>query len=225
MWASSGNLRFREGWTRQTVTFTAKDDELNDDDESLTFCLVNLPDPYAVRVGQNCGTVNIVDTDDPNSVEVTFSLDTYYAEENGNPAWVRVSVFPVPDREITIPVTFTRGGGLSSADYKITNTTVTFGPDVRGGRILSDDRTYASRPVEIWALDDSLDDDGEYLDLAFGPMPDPFVSEGVTTGIFSYLPVTTRVWFQDNEFTRKRPDHGPGPPSGQHVRDLLGRHV
>ena len=62
---------------------------------------------------------------------------------------------------------------------------------------LSNNRTYASFPIEIWAIDDDVDDDGEYMDLAFGALP-PFVTEETRT----YLGTTeTRVWFHDNEFT------------------------
>ena len=222
----SGNFRFGAGTTEKTVTFTAKDDELNDDGESLTFCLVDLPEPYAVRVGQNCGTVNIKDTDDPNSVTVSFRYGNYYAPEDGSPAWVRVSVEPVPDREIIIPITFTYGGGLSDDDHTTVAANVTFGPDVRGGRLLTDDLTYASRPIEIWALDDSLDDDGEYLDLTFGPMP-PFVSEdtdlhrgGKKTEGFWRPANQSRVWFQDNDFTPVPANHPV--PNREHTPRLMG---
>ena len=71
---------------------------------------------------------------------------------------------------------------------------------MHGDGHLSDDRTYASFPIEIWAIDDTDEDDGEYLDLAFGDLP-PFVSAG-GTGKFSYRPTTARVWFNDNEFTQ-----------------------
>ena len=157
-----------------------------------------------------------MDNDDPNSVEITFRRDTYWASEDGNPAWPRIWVYPVPDREITIPVTFTRGGDLSEDDYTITNTSVTFGPGlygVHGDGHITDGRTYASLPIEVWAIDDNVDDDGEYLDLAFGEMP-PFVSVGAT-GKFSYQSTETRVWFNDNEFTG-----GRGRPRFQGNRSL-----
>ena len=162
--------------------------------------------------GRDCATVNIADNDDPNSVEITFRRDTYWASEDGNPAWPRIWVYPVPDREIIIPITFTRGGRLSEDDYTITNTSVTFGPGlygVHGDGHITDNRTYASLPIEVWAIDDNVDDDGEYLDLAFGKMP-PFVSAGAT-GKFSYQPTTTRVWFNDNEFTQVPVTDPPNP--------------
>ena len=212
-WSSyTRQLRFDVGDTTDRINVHANDDTLNDDGETLTLCLGDLPEPYATLAGLDCATVNIVDNDDPNSVRVTFRSDTYWASEDGNPAWPRISVHPVPDREITIPITFTRGGRLSEDDYEIVTTSVTFGPGlygVHGDGHLSDNRTYASFPIEIWAIDDMEDDDGEYMDLAFGALP-PFVSAGAT-GKFSYRPTTARVWFNDNEFTPVTVTDPPNP--------------
>ena len=210
--SSSDSLRFATGQTTDRINIRADDDTVNDDGETITLCLDDLPEPYATLAGLDCATINIMDNDDPNSVRVTFRSDTYWASEDGNPAWPRISVHPVPDREIIIPITFTRGGGLSEDDYEIVTTSVTFGPGlygVHGDGHLSDGRTYASFPIEIWAIDDMEDDDGEYLDLAFGDLP-PFVSEG-GTGKFSYRPTTARVWFNDNEFTHVSVTDPPNP--------------
>ena len=210
----SGHFRFSAGETEKTLSVTAEEDDVNDDGESFRFSLGPLPDEVMIGAGEGSRTVHIIDTDDPNSVTVSFRYGNYYAPEDGSPAWVPVAVEPVPDREITIPITFTRGGGLSEDDHSTVTKNVTFGPDVRGGRLLSDDRTYASRPIEIWALDDSLDDDGEYMDLTFGPIPDAFVSEdtdlhggGKKTEGFWRPANQSRVWFQDNEFTPTTPYH------------------
>ena len=201
-------LRFDTKETTDQINIFAVDDRLDDEGESLTLCLGDLPEPYAVLVGLDCATINIIDNDDPNRVKVSFYSGNYYTSEDGNPAWPRVTVHPVPDREITIPLTFTRGGGLSAADQSTVTTSVTFGPDVRGGRLLTDNISYASLPIEIWALDDDEDDDGEYMDLAFGPMPDRFVSEetgyhlgGDKREGFRRPANQSRVWFQSNEFT------------------------
>ena len=194
------HVRFDAGETTDQIEIRTVDDTLDDDDEYLTLCLGDLPEPYAVLVGRDCATIVIIDNDDPNSVEVAFGSRNYYTSEDGNPAWPRISVYPVPDREITIPITFTRGGGLSAADHSTVTTSVTFGPGLygeHGDGHLSDNRTYASYPIEIWAIDDSEDDDGEYMDLAFGNLP-PFVSQE-TTNYRGYT--ESRVWFHDNEFT------------------------
>ena len=212
-WSSyTRQLRFDVGDTTDRINVHANDDTLNDDGETLTLCLGDLPEPYATLAGLDCATVNIMDNDDPNSVRVTFRRDTYWASEDGNPAWPRISVHPVPDREITIPITLTRGGELSGADYEAVTTRVTFGPGLygmHGDGHFTDGRTYASFPIEIWAIDDDEDDDGEYLDLAFGDLP-PFVSAGAT-GKFSYRPTTARVWFNDNEFTPVTVTDPPNP--------------
>ena len=212
-WSSyTRQLRFDVGDTTDRINVHANDDTLNDDGETLTLCLGDLPEPYATLAGLDCATINIMDNDDPNSVRVTFRSDTYWASEDGNPAWPRISVHPIPDRKITIPITYTRHGGLSEDDFEIVTTSVTFGPGlygVHGDGHLSDNRTYASFPIEIWAIDDDEDDDGEYMDLAFGDLP-PFVSAG-GTGKFSYRPTTARVWFNDNEFTEVPVTDPPNP--------------
>ena len=203
--SSSDSLRFPVGQTTDWIKIRA------DDGETITLCLVDLPDPYATLAGRDCATINILDNDDPNSVQVSFDRGNYWASEDGNPAWPRISVHPVPDREITIPITFMRDGELSAADHGAVNTSVTFGPGlygVHGDGHLSDNRTYASFPIEIWAIDDDVDDDGEYLDLAFGRMPDAFVTEdtgyrqgGDSRAGFRRPANQSRVWFNDNEFT------------------------
>ena len=210
--ASTDSLRFAAGQTTDWIKIRPDDDTVNDDGETIRLCLDNLPDPYATLAGLDCATINILDNDDPNSVQVSFGRENYWASEDGNPAWPRISVHPVPDRQITIPITFTRGGGLSASDHSTVTTSVTFGPGlygVHGDGHLSDNRTYASFPIEIWAIDDRDDDDGEYMDLAFGALP-PFVSAG-GTGKFSYRPTTARVWFNDNEFTPVTVTDPPNP--------------
>ena len=204
-------LRYNVGDTTDRINIRADDDTLNDDGETITLCLVDLPEPYAVLASLDCATINILDNDDPNSVQISFDRGNYWASEDGNPAWPRISVHPVPDREITIPITFTQEGGLSAADHRTVTTSVKFGPGlygVHGDGHLSDDRTYASFPIEVWAIDDVVDDDGEYMDLAFGSMPDAFVTEdtgyrlgGDSREGFRRPANQSRVWFNDNEFT------------------------
>ena len=203
-------LRYNVGDTTDRINIRADDDTLNDDGETIRLCLDDLPDPYATLAGLNCATINILDNDDPNSVQVSFDRGNYWASEDGNPAWPRISIHPVPDRKITIPITITRGGRLSAADHETLATSVKFGPGlygVHGDGHLSDDRTYASFPIEVWAIDDSDDDDGEYLDLTFGTLP-PFVTQdtgyrlgGDSREGFRRPANQSRVWFNDNEFT------------------------
>ena len=219
--SSSDSLRFATGQTTDWIKIRADDDTLNDDGKTITLCLIDLPDPYATLAGLNCATINILDNDDPNSVQVSFDRGNYWASEDGNPAWPRISVHPVPDRQITIPITITRGGDLSAADHGAVTTRVTFGPGlygVHGDGHLSDNRTYASFPIEIWAIDDRDDDDGEYLDLAFGPMPDAFVTKdtgyrlgGDSRAGFRRPADQSRVWFNDNEFTQVSVTDPPNP--------------
>ena len=198
------HVRFDAGETTDEINISAVDDTLDDDGEYLTLCLGDLPEPYAVLVGKDCARIVIVDNDDPNSVEIYFHNANYNAHEDGSPVTVLVAMDPVPDREITIPITFTRNGGLSAADHSPVTTSVTFGPEVHRYHNIP-----AYREIEIWAIDDSEDDDGEYMDITFGNVSDPYVSERTGTNpCCSQIPGTvrpyseTRVWFEDNEFTQ-----------------------
>ena len=223
-------LRFDAGRTTDRIEITAVDDTLDDDGESLTLCLGDLPEPYAVLPGKDCARIVIIDNDDPNSVEIYFHNANYYAREDGGPATVLVAMYPVPDREITIPVTFTRhrgligdggrsarpvpgGSALSAADHSPVTTSVTFGPEVHRYHNLS-----AYREIEIWAIDDSEDDDGEYMDISFGTFSDPYVSERTGNNpCCSQLEGTvrsyseTRVWFEDNDFTQVKVENPRKP--------------
>ena len=223
-------VRFYAGETTEQIEIMAVDDTLDDDGESLTLCLGDLPEPYAVLVGRDCTTINIVDNDDPNSVEIYFHNANYNAHEDGSLVTVLVAMDPVPDREITIPITFTRNGGLSAADHSPVTTSVTFGPEVHRYHNIP-----AYREIEIWAIDDSEDDDGEYMDITFGNVSDPYVSERTGTNpCCSQIPGTvrpyseTRVWFEDNEFTAvpvEQPSEGQIRRQSEHDRDLLRRYV
>ena len=218
----SRHVRFDAGERETTdqIEIRAVDDTLDDDGEYLILCLGNLPEPYAVLPGKDCATIVIIDNDDPNSVEIYFHNANYYAREDGGPATVLVAMDPVPDREITIPITFTRHGGLSgdgrrsarpvpggsalsAADHSPVTTSVTFGPEVHRYHNIP-----AYREIEIWAIDDSEDDDGEYMDITFGNVSDPYVSQRTGTNpCCSQLEGKvrpygeTRVWFEDNDFT------------------------
>ena len=197
------HLHFYAGQTVQRVTVIAENDDLNDDGESLTFYLGEMPAGYAVLLNRRSAKVNIEDTDDPNSVVVSFQSGNYYASEDGGPARVTVVMQPVPDRTITIPITFTRGGGLTPADHTTVTTSVT---SEAGVPSYSSESVYQT--IEIWAVDDSFDDDGEYLDITFGSISDQFTSErtgkhrgGNRRSGFLRDANETRVWFEDNDFT------------------------
>ena len=100
-------------------------------------------------------------------VKVSFGAASYVAAEGGPAATVQVSLDKVPHRRVTIPLTATPGGGAGPTDYRAP-TQVVFNAG------------ETSKDVTVTASDDSVDDDGESVELSFGRLPDG-VSEGATT--------------------------------------------
>ena len=151
------NVTFNSGVTETTVEVTAVDDDIDDDGETLALGF-GIP-PYRVHVGSPSTTlVTLADDDDP-VVAVSFGAAEYTAEEGGRAAAVRVRLSADPERPMTIPLSVTPGNGATEADYKIAPSSVTFNSGV------------TETTVEVTAVDDDIDDDGETLALGFGIPP------------------------------------------------------
>ena len=111
-------------------------------------------------------------------VAVSFDASDYQATEGGSAATVTVRLSARPQRQVVIPIVAAGGGGATSGDYKLSASSVTFSA------------TQTSRTFTVTAEDDSVDDDGEWVDLSFGTLPD-----GVTAGSVS----TERVDLIDDD--------------------------
>ena len=90
-----------------------------------------------------------------------------YAAEEGRSVRVRVSLDKNPHRTVTIPLIAAPLGGADPGDYAAP-TEVVFNAG------------ETSKDVTVTAVDDSVDDDSESVELTFGRLPDG-VSEGATT--------------------------------------------
>ena len=99
-------------------------------------------------------------------VVATFGSGPYAAEE-GRSARVRVSLDKNPHRIVTIPLMAAPRDGADPGDYTVP-TEVVFNAG------------ETSKDVTVTAVDDSIDDDGESVELTFGGLP-VGVSEGATT--------------------------------------------
>ena len=150
------SVTFDAGDTSKTFTFSAAQDTLDDDGESVKLAFGALP--AGVRAGSpRETTVSITDDDDP-AVTVSFGAATYTAAEGGT-ATVTVTLSADPERTVAIPVTTTNQGGATSADYSGVPATVTF------------DAGDTSKTFDFAATQDAEDDDGESVKLAFGALP------------------------------------------------------
>ena len=158
-----GSLQFLSGQTSKSFTFTAIDDFVDDDDESVKLGFGSLP--AGVNKGSPAeSTISITDDDDP-AVTVRFGAASYSADEGGT-ATVEVRLNVEPEREVVIPLTAAGQGGASGDDYSGVPASVSFGA---GETIKSFTFTAAA---------DDVDDDDESVLLGFGAS----LPAGVTTG-------------------------------------------
>ena len=150
------SVTFDAGETEYEFTFTADSDNI-DDEESVKLVL-GTPLPSGVTAGSPSETVVSITDDDLPSVNVSFSAGSYSAEEGGT-VQVMVTLSQAPARQVSIPITKTEQGGASNSDYSGVPITVNF----------------AASDTEVTftfsATDDSVDDDGESVNLGFGAMP------------------------------------------------------
>ena len=117
-------ITFDSGDTSKSFTFTAADDALDDDDESVQLAFGPTL-PNGVTQGTPAGTlVRITDNDDP-QVNVSYGLAEYTAAEGGS-VTVTVKLDADPERTVTIPLTATNENGATNADYSGVPNSVTF---------------------------------------------------------------------------------------------------
>ena len=155
-------VTFDTGDTSQPITFAATQDTEDDDGESVLLAFGALPTGVTAGATDET-TVSIRDDDDP-QVTVSFGASTYTAAEGGT-ATVTVTLSADPERTVEVPITTTNQGGATSADFSLSATNVTFN---------SGD---TSKTVVFTATQDTEDDDGESVRLAFGATLPAGVSE------------------------------------------------
>ena len=169
-YALPSSVTFNTGETSKTFSFTATDDTIDDDGESVQLGFGS-PLPARVTTGSPATvTVAIFDNDDP-QVRVSFAQTRYTATEGGPAAMVTVTLDTDPERTVTIPLVATPQGGATAGDYTGVPSSVTF--------------TSGSTPAQtftIRATDDDIDDDGESVQLGFGsPLPDRVTAGSAAT--------------------------------------------
>ena len=148
--------------TSKTFTFTATQDSVDDDEESVDLGFGTLPTGISEGAPSET-TVSITDDDVP-AVEVSFEHSTYTVSE-GSGVTVKVKLNAEPERTVDIPLILTNQGA-SVDDYSGVPTSVTFG------------LTDIEKTFTFTATQDSVDDDGESVKLTFdNPLPD-----GVSAG-------------------------------------------
>ncbi len=171
------DVTFNAGDRSKSFTFTATQDNVDDDGESVKLAFgPNLPSRVSAGTTATT-TVSIVDDDDP-QVTVQFEQAAYTVAEGGTQS-VTVRLSADPERTVVIPLMKEELGGAESTDYSGVPADVTFNA---GDRLKS---------FTFTATQDNVDDDGESVKLAFGPNLPSRVSAGT--------PATTAVSITDDD--------------------------
>ncbi len=185
------NLRYREDsvetWTDgpQNVTGTAA---------QITSLTADTPYQVGVQAVNHEGSVwsgyGVGRTDAPT---VSFGASAYTAIEGVQSAAVTVQLDPPASSAVTIPVTTDPQGGATSADYDGVPGSVTFAAG-------ETEQTFT-----VTATDDSVDDDGESVQLGFGALPSGVLLGSPSTARVALVQdagVTTwYVWFGESSYT------------------------
>ena len=116
------NVAFNSGDTEKSFTFTAVQDEDEENSESVTLGFGTLPDGVSTGTPAQA-TVTIFD-----SLRVKFSASTYQAYEGGSGAHVTVLLNSPAVSETIVPITATAMGGATEHDWTGVPEEVTFSP-------------------------------------------------------------------------------------------------
>ena len=159
------SVTFNSGDTEKTFAVTATDDSVDDDGESMTLRFGTLP--TGLSAGSPAMSIVSLQDNDVPSVTVSYEQSMYSVGEGSNIS-VKVVLSANPERTVTIPIARTLQGGASDADYSVVPTSLTFN---------SGD---TEKSFTFTAAQDTVDDDGESVKLAFGTLPTR-VSDGTNS--------------------------------------------
>ena len=160
------NVIFASGETEQTITFSATQDDVDDDGESVKLAF-GTPPPRVSAGTPGETTVTITDDDIPSSVEVSFGSAAYTVTEGGT-VDVTVILDDDPEQTVTVPIGTINEGGASGSDYSGVPATVTFSSG-------ETEKTFT-----VTATEDNLEDGGERVKLSFVNLP-PEATLGMTS--------------------------------------------
>ena len=160
-----GSIVFNSGDTEKEFTFSATQDTIDDDDESVKLGFGSSL-PTGVSAGSTDETTVTITDDDVPSVTLSFEQAAYSVAEGGSEA-IKVKLSADPERTVTIPITATGQGGASASDYS-----------VPGSIVFNSGET--EKTFDFDATQDTVDDDGESVKLGFGNSLPTGVTAGTT---------------------------------------------
>ena len=185
------SVTFGSGDTSRTFTVAAVDDKLRDSGEELKLTFGTLP-PGVSEGSLKEARVTITDSQVQGELTVGFGLGAITVAE-GDTAQVTVSLSEAPGSDVTIPLTATGQDGATSSDYSGVPESVTF------------ESSDTEQTFTFTAVDDTVDDDGESVLLAFGTLPSGVLAGTVKETLVSItdddLPASLTVNFGEDRYT------------------------
>ena len=167
-------VTFNSGDTEVDITFSAASDNVDDDGESVKLGFGNLPEGVTASASAQESTVSIMDDD----VTISFGAEQYSATEGGPDAKITVKLNSAPLSQVIIPLTAQGHDGATQADWSGVPASLTFGTG------------DTSKHFDLVAFDDTVEDDGEMVELGFGPLP---------AGVLAGTPSTARVTLMNDD--------------------------
>ena len=152
------SVSFTSGQTEKSLTFTAVQDEDDENAEDVTLGFGALPDGVRARTPVQA-TVTIID-----SLRVSFGASRYEAHEGGTGAEVTVLLDSAVALETVIPITAAGMNGATDDDWTGVPEELVFASGEQ------------SKTLTVMAYDDTVEDGGEAVELGFGTLPVGVVS-------------------------------------------------
>ena len=166
------NLTFNAGDMEESFTVSATADSEDEEDEEVVLGFGTLPE------GVSQGTVSQATITILDVPSVSFGASDYSATEGGEDAVVTVFLSKALAADVTVPLTAEGGSGATPADWSGVPTQVTFSAG------------ETSKTFTLVAVDDTVEDDGEMVNLGFGTLP---------AGLNAGSPETATVTLMDVE--------------------------
>ena len=166
------NVVFNSGDTEKSFSFAATQDTNDEDEETVTLGLGDLPDGVSTATPAEAAVI-IRD-----SLRVSFGSSSYQATEGGSGADVTVKLDGPAPADIVIPITATGMNGATLADWTGVPDTLSFG--------IGD----TQKSFTVMAFDDDVEDDGEVVQLGFRTLP---------AGVVAGTPSTATVELMNTE--------------------------
>ena len=161
---TSGAVTFAPGETAKRVELALVDDEIAEDDETVTLALSGV---QGGTLGEGVAIGTIIDDDGPPAVTVGDAT----AAEGESSLVFAVTLSPASSREVTVEYEFAPGTATENADYAgPTSGAVTFAPG------------ETAKEVALALVDDEIAEEAETVTLALSGVQGGTLADGVATG-------------------------------------------